>query len=252
VTAVTIAPDVAARLGAELADRVRQDPGIIASVCRDCDQPLGAEPVAVIVVEAADQLASAAVSLAHTRCSDSQVRTQATGDADLAEAVTVITGNFPTADGPRPTLWVSYDLAALLTEAGEVQDLAVAHLLAVGWHLVTRLGPTPPPLPDGWTARYTMLDPSDVSSTPGRFELLDPAGRPYGEVEHLQQGQTWVPAVAQAGGRCVIYAGALNLGHPDRAANVIPVGRQAARDGRLVGGTVRVDVRLPDGRPILP
>jgi hypothetical protein len=253
MTEVHIAPDVADRIGTELADRIRRDPSLIASACHECDQALGAEPVAVLVILAADQLADSAVALAHARCAPSEVRIQATGDAEAGTLVTVIAQNWPAGiDTVRPTLWVSFDLATLLTDGGEGQDLALSFLLGSGWHLVTRLGRPPAPIP-GWSARFTMTDPSDPATTPGRFELLDPAGACHADIPHLQQGDTWLPAVVQSGMRCAIYAGSLNLRHPGRAGDgLLGTAQQAAREGHLAGGTIHVDVRLPDGRPLIP
>lgn len=257
---VTISPEVEARIGPEQARRYRTEPALSEGQCWDCGDQASVrmEPVSVLCL-IREHLAGVVnfAHLAHTRCSPSEIRHLSAAELEERRRAEGITGEEPAGDvtalaavwpaGPdeaRPVVLMSFGEIATYAESGDRIDAVTSHLLGQGWHLVTRMGRAPDPAPDGWRIRFTPK----TSQAPGHFQLSDPHGQILADINPLQPGYLWLPAVYRTG-QVAAYVAPLRLDTWTEDYDY-PALQRTIKAGHVVGARIPIEVLRPSGQPL--
>lgn len=208
--------------------------------CVACGQAgeLGAEAasVVVLVTEASgagpDGPGVAFIRLAHERCSRSRVIISAGSISMLDETpMTVTAAMIPHASGRRALLIAEPAVRmSASTSAGERVDPVLAGLLGQGLHLLASAWERAPDSP-GWLVSLQSRARAVISEPSGAMFYIGELPRPL----------AWRQLVRRRG-KVELLTGVLGFGAapPDDPGEGLRLLADAARHGRLVGGTVRV------------
>ncbi|MCX5207497.1 hypothetical protein OG897_39605 [Streptomyces sp. NBC_00237] len=226
-TSVTIASDVIDQVGLDQAAQFQSR--ITAFECVECGTAGDArtEP-AVVVLRRSPGLSH--LGVAHHRCADSQVRDYGPGALALTEETELVPRaiGLPTVDGTKPALLLAFVEQVAVTEGGQTYDPVVRQLVSEGLHELPGLGKAAPDSP-GWRIALGSEGLVRVQSE-ARVHL-----RGYVVVP-----PPWLRLAAPARAVTLLFG---SLSHEDIYADQPPYRAYAAalRDGRMVGGTVRLE-----------
>jgi hypothetical protein len=256
-----ISPEVASYIGAEAVHRLRAHPALPTARCVDCDRPFTDEapPAAVVLVSPDRRHEPDRVLLVHVHCGPSEVRRPTrqgledtrrrlgitSADVTPSGPVRAHAALLPAGAGPdRAVLVLAFPDLFTVTAAGDRVDVTAAGLLAGGWHLVTRLGVTPPPPTAPWRLRYQMARADRTDG--GTLTLIDPTG-PAAEWVGFHPPRLWLVQILDVP-HCSLYLSPTPM-RPDPQPPDFSALQAAARQGLVVAARVDVDFLDPFGRP---
>jgi hypothetical protein len=233
-----VAPEVAELLSTSDLETLRQS-AASGYRCLVCDRPglLATDPASVVIHLGPAPGAGpqgprvAHVRLAHTRCSVSKVVARASSPPLPAEAAMTATAAVLPHPSGRRALLIAEPSAHLsaVTSPGERADPLIAGLLTRGLHLLPALGEPAPPAP-GWT----------VQARPSGVIVCEPSGDVF-YAGDLPQPREW-RKITRTRGTVELITGVVGLraSGPEGPSQAIAALENAARRGRLIGGTVTI------------
>jgi hypothetical protein len=226
-TSVTIASDVIDQVGLDQAAQFQSR--VTVFECVECSTAGDArtEP-AVVVLRRSPGLSH--LGVAHHRCANSQVRDYGPGDLALTGETDLVPRaiGLPTVDGTKPALLLAFEEQVALIEGGHTYDPVVRQLVSEGLHELRGLGKAAPDSP-GW--RITLGSEGLVRvQSDVRVHLRG----------HVVVPSPWLRLASPARAVTLLFG---SLSHADIYADQPPFRAYAAalRDGRMVGGTVRLE-----------
>lgn len=261
---VDISPEVAEILGSEQVARLSDATWDQRVQCWECDRYLPAgEPVSVLVVVPVDLPGPGQLYVvhAHPACSPSTVKrytlaelkaraaNRGGDETDRDTDVGAVALVWDTSrDAGYPALFLSYHGDVMFQAGPERVDGLVSGMLSLGWHLTSSLNTPPPTGPPGWAARFTHAEAH--AAAPGVLQLADPHGEVVTEVT-VQPPRLWRPALLHTGHVAVFHGSLYLRDWQTRGRSVL---KQAAHEGRLVGGIVPATLDGPGnaGYPARP
>lgn len=221
---LVISPEVTEYVGQQHAARLRTRTTLF--TCTDCETPGDVRHEdAAVVVRASPELTS--VTIAHQRCSASEVRMYEAGSLrpSVTELIPRAIG-IPSPRGIRPALLLAFEAeVTLLGSDGQETNPVGEALQAQGLHRLPSLGKAPAPSP-GWLIRVGPRDALQVNGPDGR---------------HLEDGQMTVPeawrALVAPSGHVMLLMGQLDAETLWSAAPQFSALGRAVSEGRLLAGS---------------